>query len=106
MNDTVYIIILAGIFIVVMMVLPQLLIKKAITTVIRIFRDNNAIGVKNAKTLDELGLQPKSMIENMFKPRDYKPRALKALMSADIIQMTEDGKVYLVEDKLAATNLR
>ncbi|MDP7286106.1 MAG: hypothetical protein QF906_02700 [Dehalococcoidales bacterium] len=68
--------------------------------VIRIFRENNAVGPKNAKTIEELGLKPKSMFERALRMRDYKPRALQFLMSVTIIDTTEEGKVYLDEDKL------
>jgi len=40
------------------------------------------------------------MLEGMFRPRDYKPHALTTLIRAEIIQMTEDGKLYLLEEKL------
>ena len=86
-------------------VVPQWRLKRAIPQVIRIFREYNAIGSKNAKTLDELGLRPKGMTGQMFRARDYKQYAVSALMKAEIIQMTEDGRLYLSEDRLIGSGL-
>lgn len=83
-----------------MFIISQWRLKRAILQVIRMFRDNNAAGIKNAKTEEELGFKRRSMLEGMFRPRDYKPNALTVLIRAEVIQMTEDGKLYLSEEKL------
>ena len=101
MNEVLLIILMVIIGMVAMFVIPQWLTKRAIPQVIRIFREHNAIGIKNAKTIDELGLSPRGMIQQMFRRRDYKQYALTALMRADIVQMTEDGRLYLSEEKLS-----
>jgi len=106
MNDTLMVIVLVIVFIVVLLVLPQFLVMRTAPKVIRIFRQNNAVGAKNAKTIEELGLKQRSIIENMLRRRDYKPRALQLLISADIVQMTEDGKLYLDEESLSMTRWR
>jgi len=106
MNDTFFTILMIVIFIVVLLVLPQFLVMRSAPKVIRIFRQNNAVGAKNAKTIEELGLKQRSIIENMLRRRDYKPRALQLLIRADIVQMTEDGKLYLDEESLSMTRWR
>jgi hypothetical protein len=106
MSDWAVIAILFIVLLVALFVIPQFMMKRAIKAVIKIFRDNNAIGKKQARTAEELGLQPKRLVERMMKPRDYKPRALQLLMSQEIVQMTDDGKLYLVEEKLDASRLR
>ena len=106
MDLALFILILVVAFILGVFVLPQFLIRRAIRSVIQIFQQHNAVGVKSAKTLEELGLQPKPMFQKMFKTRDYKPQALQALIHSDIIQMTEDGKFYLAEEKLITTRWR
>jgi len=106
MGDTFFMILMIVIFIVVLLVLPQFLVMRSAPKVIRIFRQKNAVGAKNAKTIEELGLKPRSIIENMLRRRDYKPRALQLLISADIVQTTEDGKFYLDEESLAMTRWR
>jgi hypothetical protein len=44
-------------------------------------------------------------MEGMFRGRDYKPYALTALMNAGVVKTTEDGKLYLSEEKLSASTL-
>jgi hypothetical protein len=106
MDDTLIVIVLVIVFIVVALVLPQFLVMRTAPKVIRIFRQNNAVGAKNAKPIEELGLKQRSMIENVLRRRDYKPRALQLLISANIVQMTEDGKLYLDEESLSMTRWR
>ena len=103
MNNTIIIIVLVLILLLAMFVLPQFFIRRAIKKVIQILRENNAVGARHAKFADELGLQSKGMLENLMRPRDYKPRALQLLISSNIVQMTDDGKVYLSEENLAGT---
>lgn len=106
MSDALFIVLMVVLFILVVLVLPQVFIMRTVPKVIRIFREHNAVGIKNAKTLDELGLQPKALFERMLKMRDYKPRTLQFLIRTTVIEMTEDGKVYLSEENLAATKWR
>ena len=82
-------------------VIPRWLVRRAARQVIRIFREHNATESKRARTIDELGLRPPGLMERMMRRRDYKPRALSALMQAGVIQATEDGRLYLSEEKLA-----
>ena len=105
MNEVLIIILMVIIGMGAMFVVPQWLTKRAIPQVIRIFRAHNAIGIKNAKTIDELGLRPRGMLEQMFKRRDYKQYALNTLMRFEIVQMTEDGRLYLSEEKLNESGL-
>jgi len=103
MNDWVVIGIVVVLLLVIMFVLPQILISRAMKKVIHIFKENNAVGIRHAKTAEELGLEQKGMLDRLMKPRDYKPRALQYLMQVSIVEMTEEGKLYLVEDNLAKT---
>jgi hypothetical protein len=74
--------------------------RRAARQVIRIFRAQNATDSKNARTIDELGLRPPGMMERMMRRRDYKPQALDALVQVGVVKVTEDGKLYLSEEKL------
>ena len=74
--------------------------KRAIFKVIEIFCQHNALRALNAKTRDELGLTPPDLLQRMTQLRDYKPYALKILIQRGIVDMTLDGKLYLVEEKL------
>jgi hypothetical protein len=73
--------------------------------VIKIFRQNSALDKKTAKTLDELGLRPRGFVEGMFHTRDFKPYALDALVKAEVVKSTEDGRLYLNEEKLMASGV-
>jgi hypothetical protein len=101
MSDTTVIFILVGLMLFVMFILPQLLLRRAIPSVIRVFRQGKAVGVENAKTVEELGLKPKSMAQAIFRGREYKITALEVLRNANVIQSTEDGKLYLSEENLS-----
>ena len=85
--------------------IPRWLTSRAARQVIRVFRRHNATDSKNARTIDELGLRPPGVMERMMRRRDYKPHALNALMQAEIIKATEDGRLYLSEEKLASFGL-
>ena len=56
-------------------------------------------------TVDDLGLKSYGMLVGLFRGRDYKQYALKSLIKAEIIQETEDGKFYILEEKLMASSL-
>ena len=102
-NEALFIILMIVAFGLVLFILPQWRLRRAISQVIRIFREHNAFSIKNAKTNDELGIRQRGITEGMFKIRDYKVHALDVLIRSEIIQMTEDGKLYLLEDKLISS---
>ena len=81
-------------------VITAFLTKRAVFKVVEILCRHNALGVKNAKTFNELGLNPPNLIERIIRPRDYKPHALQILQQEGIIQVTDEGKLYLVETKM------
>ncbi|HEY78556.1 MAG TPA: hypothetical protein G4O09_05520 [Dehalococcoidia bacterium] len=104
-NDVVLIIAAIVLMLLALIFIPQWRLKRAVRQVIRIFRESNAVGIGSAKSLDELGLRPKGMLEGMFRGRDYKQYALASLMRAEIVIMTKDGDYYLAEDKLLQSGL-
>jgi len=79
--------------------------KRGMRQVILIFREHAATSSRNAKVIDELGLRPQGMMGGMFKGRDYKQYALSLLIKADIVATTEDGRLYLSEDRLLASGI-
>ncbi len=81
------------------------LTRRAIFRVIEIFYEHDALGVYGAKTLHELGLERQDFLQRMTKPRDYKQNALQILIKEGIITVNEDGRLYMVEEKLEQ-NLR
>jgi len=86
-------------------VLPRMRMKRAVSQVVAIFERNNALDLRSAKTIDELGLRPPTFLEGMMRMRDFKPYALQILMKADVVRHTDGGRLYLLQDKLAATNI-
>jgi len=74
--------------------------KRAVSKVIEIFYQHNAVGMKGAKTLHELGLERPDFLQRMMRPRDYKQDALQILIRRGIIFQNEDGRLYLVEENL------
>jgi len=86
-------------------VLPRMRIKQAINQVVAIFEHNNALDVRSARTIDELGLRPPTFLESMIRMRDFKPYALQILMKTEVVLETDGGRLYLSQDRLAATNI-
>jgi len=76
------------------------LTRRAIFKVIKIFYQHNALGIEGAKTLHELGLERPDFFQRMTRPRDYKQYALQILIKRDIILENEDGRLYMVEERL------
>jgi len=84
----------------VVLYLPARLTRRAMHQVIKRFYEQEALAPDRAKTLAELGLTPLSFVEKLAKPRDYKPTALRLLQQMEAVQMTQEGKLFLVEDRL------
>jgi hypothetical protein len=74
--------------------------KRALFKVIGIFCQHEALRMSDAKTLRELGLERPDFFQKMMRPRDYKQYALEILIKRGMVLTTEDGKLFLVEDKL------
>jgi len=101
------ILILLGIVLVVAIIgLPQLLIRRAVPSVIKVFMEHSATSPKSAMTAEELGLAEQKLVDKLWKPRDYKPRALQLLLNANVVQMTAEGKLYISEEKLRTARPR
>ena len=73
--------------------------RRAVRRVLEIFRSKNAIGIHQAKSIDELGLRPPGFVERLVRFRDYRQNALKLLAQAGIVFMTEEGKLFIPQEK-------
>ena len=94
-------IVLAGIFIWIMFLRPRWRAKNAMPSIVQVFRDHNAVGRDDAKTIDELGFMlniPKGTIARTFRAPDYRLMALQSLLKATVVQSTEEGKFYFSEE--------
>jgi len=87
------------------LVLPRIRIGRAVDQVMAIFERNNALDVRSAKTIDELGLRPPTFLEGMLRMRDFKPYALQMLMHTEVVRQTDGGRLYLAQDRLPATDV-
>jgi hypothetical protein len=76
------------------------LVKRATEEVIGRFCSYDALEIRKARTLKDLGLVPRDFFQRLFRRRDYKPYALQSLSQAGIIRTTQEGKLYLVEERL------
>lgn len=76
------------------------LTRRAIFRVIEIFYRHDALGINGAKTLNELGLKRPDLLQRMTRPRDYRQTALQVLIKEGIVNVMEDGRVYMIEEKL------
>jgi hypothetical protein len=80
--------------------LRALFTKRAVFKVIEIFYQHNALGITGAKTLHELGIERPDFLQRMMRRRDYRLSALRILMRGGMMVENEDGRFYLVEEKL------
>ena len=65
--------------------------------IVQVFLYQNAIGIHNAKTLDQLGLRPPGHEKEPQKPANYPP-ALQMLIQAGIIRTADNDRLYLSEE--------
>jgi hypothetical protein len=105
-SETTTLIIFTASLLIIIFVVPQIMLRRATSSIIRTLRQRNAVGAQNAKTIDELGLRPKSMIQAIFRGTQYKTTALLVLRNARVIESTEDGKLYLSEENLSNSKWR
>lgn len=81
-------------------VIPGLMMRRAAFKVIKTFCEYDALEAGKARERGELGLNPPDFLGRLFKARDYKPQALQFLNQAGVVRSTEDGRLYMVEEKL------
>jgi len=81
--------------------LSRIYMARAIRSLIGALREAGATSGANAKTAEELNLRPKSTLRDFRVLRDYGPYALQILIRAGVVEVTEDGKLFLSEERLA-----
>jgi hypothetical protein len=104
-TNAIFILLIVVVAILGFFVLPRIRVRRAVDQAVAIFERNNALDVRSARTIDELGLRPPSFLEDMLRMRDFKPYALQILMKAEVICQTDGGRLYLSQDKLAAIDV-
>jgi len=106
MQGILFIVLLVILFILSVIFVPYWMIMRAVPKVIKTFRQKNAVGEKNALSIEELELRPKSMFRRMLARRDYRQNALQFLIRGDVVDITEEGKFFLNEQKLMLSKWR
>ena len=66
----------------------RLLLQKALRRVVSVFRDQGATDARSARTLEALGLVQAGFLGRIFRPRDYRPQALRLLGQENVIRAT------------------
>ena len=85
---------------------PRLFLRRAVRSLVALFRKHGATDPKTAATPQELGVVEQNYVDKMFKRRDYRPLAARVLAHAGIIRATDDGRVYLCEEELERSPLK
>ena len=98
-------IIVIVLLVVIAFLMSRYLMQRSIRTVVKIFRQTGAVSAKNAKTLADLGLAPKPLMQRVFRPRDYKPQALRLLDQEGCIKLADAGRVWLDVEALRQSRL-
>lgn len=104
-NETLFIVLLLIIVVASWFFIPPFLNRRAAKQVVRILTKANCFTSETAKTPRSLGLVDRGWIANLGRSRDYKPRALQTLIELEIVQKTDDDRVFLVKEKLALYNI-
>ena len=91
--------VILGLFLLAILI-SRFMFRRAVRQVIDILRKTDTLCSQRPKTPDELGLQTPTLLERLFKRRDYKPSALKALTKFGIVEFTSRGRVCLREEKV------
>ena len=103
MSDAAFLAVIIGVTLLAALVIPQLLLRRAVPQVISILREHGATSAATAVRADEVGLAAQSIWERALKRRDYKPKALMGLVQLGVVEISDDGGVYLDEAALAAS---
>lgn len=93
-------------FLIILLVVPGLMTRRAVKAVLKIFRQHGALDEESAMTLQSLGLEPPGFAKRIMKTRDYKPRALDILRKIGVVQTTAEGKIFLAEEKLLTSGIK
>jgi hypothetical protein len=73
----------------------------ALVRIIRTMKKYNAVGEANAKSREDMQLLPRGVTGELLLGSDYSDQAILELRRLEIVARTSDGRLYLVEEKLA-----
>ena len=103
MSGLTVILIAVAIILLVLFVITPWRIRRAMKRIIRVCREHRATSAKDAITIERLGVKSQGLLSMGL--RNFSTQALDMLIREGIIQVTEDNKFYLLEEKLTGTKL-
>lgn len=95
----IYLILFFGASLLLIFFVSTFMFRRAITFIIKFLRNRNALRPEEGINRDEFGIKPQHIL---FRKRDYRPQALQFLNNVGIVKDTDDGKIYLSEEKLVS----
>jgi len=96
--------ILLAVFAVLFILLPTGLNRQAVLEVITALRQYQAFDAESARIPEDIGLQPPGIKTPFFSIRRFHPRAVNSLIKGKMVNVTPEGRIYLVEAKLVNLN--
>jgi len=84
--------------------LMGLLYRRTVKNLFMIFRNAKAFSPETARFLDELPIARRSLL-SFSVARDYTPQILQMLIKENIINITEEGRLFLSEEALTGHRL-
>ena len=103
MSDTALLIIFIITVPILVVVIQNLQIRSNIPKVLKILRDNGAVDEEHAVVAIDVGLGDQPAWERVYRRRDFKPRALVAMINLDLVRTDDSGRVYINEARIAET---
>jgi hypothetical protein len=100
MIETALVFMILAVMLLASLIISGLLVKRATYQVIDRFCSYHAVQARRARRPEELGLVPPDFFQRLFRLRDYKPYVLQSLRRAGAVRVTQEGKLYLAEEKL------
>ncbi|MFC2006905.1 hypothetical protein ACFLUQ_01940 [Chloroflexota bacterium] len=101
--DVLLLVSMLALFALVLFVILPWKLRRAMNRLVETFRQLNATTPQNAIAEEKLRIARNGPFN--VRAKDYKRDALNVLIRAEIVQMTEDNKLYLSEERLKNTKL-
>jgi hypothetical protein len=98
-RSIILIVLIVLLFLAVSFAISRYFLIRAMRTVVRIFRDRNALDDASARTKEDLGIADIEAFQ--FKAFfDYKPTAFRVLLRSGVIRISRDAKRFFLSEQL------
>ncbi len=78
------------------------LFRSAVSAVIQIFKDNNALDASHSLNAHEIYIGGQKPVERLYKMPDYRPFAFQFLRSKNIIKQAGKNELYLSKEEFTS----